>query len=122
MTYGAGLARVVAALGLGASGAVTAFIGVFLFAAGGPLIVVPIVVGGWELREAMRLIRTGPSGSTLVALAIGMLTGLWLASNEGDGPLQFPWRPIGVAILVTCGAGLWLALRWSNRSAGPRDA
>ena len=115
MIAGARSARIAAAIPLSVSGAVTVFISPFLFLAVGPFIVIQIVLGGFQLREALRQVKAGPSGSTLVGLMFGVLAGLWLAFGEGDGFL--PWRAIGVALLVTWAAGLWLALRWSNRSA-----
>ena len=120
MIAGTRSARIAAAIPLAVSGVVTVFIGTILFALLAPFIVTSIVLGAFQLREALRLVKVGPSGSTLVGVMMGMITGSWLAFGEGDGLL--PWRAIGAAVLVTWAAGLWLAFRWSNRSAVPRDA
>jgi hypothetical protein len=108
-------AWIAAAIPLAVSGVVTVFIGTILSALLAPFIVIPIVLGAFQLREALRLVKVGPSGSTLVGVMMGMITGCWLAFGEGDGFL--PWRAIGVVVLVTWAVGLWLALRWSHRSA-----
>ena len=120
MITGTRSARIAAAIPLAVSGVATVFIGTILSALLAPFIVIAIVLGAFQLREALRLAKVGPRGSTLVGAMMGMITGSWLAFGEGDGFL--PWRAIGVAVLATWAVGLWLAFRWSNRSAAPRDA
>ena len=110
--------RVVAGIGLALAGALTIFVAPFMFIPLGPFILVVIAVGAFQLLEAIRLIRSSPTGRTLAAIAVALLGAFWAATNDGDGPALLPWRPIAFAVLATNLVAGWVVIR-EGSSATP---